>query len=98
MARRSRHDPKKRRQLPEPRYRKTDEFKELTGDDSTAKEFLRSDTGESILSGSAVKGFGLRRSQEPFEKAKEREEEERSLEQLEYGKKRRTRRRTTKRT
>ena len=94
MARRSHYDPEKRRKLPEPRYRKsTDEFKELTGDD-TAEKFLKSDTGEDA----AVKGFGLRRSKRPFEAAKEQEEEEESSRQPEYGKTKRTRRRHTKRT
>ena len=97
MARTKKFDPAKRRKLPEPRYHKSDEFEELAGgrpDD----DFLRppKDT-EDLLKELSVKGFGLRRSREAFEAAKEKEEEEESLKQPEYGRPKRAKRRYAKR-
>ena len=91
MARRSKHDPAKRRKLPEPRYRKPDDpFEELTKD-VTADKFAEKSEPE-------AKSLGIRRSKRPFEAAKEEEDVEESLRQPEYGKAKRTRRRITKRT
>ena len=85
MARRAKHDPEKRRKLPEPRYHKPDDpFEELTKDVTADKFVEKSEAPDE-------KSFGMRRSKRPFEAAKEEEDVEESLRQPEYGKVRRKR-------
>lgn len=71
--------------MPEPRYRQgRDEYEKEFGEGRDTERFLKPESGEGARE-SATRGFGMRRSREPFEKRKEEEAEEESLRQPEYG-------------
>lgn len=100
MARRVKLEFEKKQRLPEPRRTKKDDFEELTKDE-LAESYDRDPMRDAraILKGPSVKGFGgLRRTAEPYEKQKEEAEAEKSLKQPEYGVKKLTKKRYTKRS
>lgn len=91
MARRL--PPKSKRRLPEPRYREPeDEFGELSSKDfeKTPKDL----DPENLMA--HMRGWGFRRSVEPYEKAKERAVQEEAIRPPEYGTAKRKKRRSSK--